>query len=128
MTEHTATETAAPKANERRVWFEICNCGALGSHGHFYSLVGGKCPYPTASMEAAEPLVTFLTEKESLTDEEIAVLRQEIAAANLQDEAGDVERAMHEERNQAATVERVSFEEFLAELFGADTANSQDPE
>jgi hypothetical protein len=126
--QETATETtAAPETNGRRVWFEICNCGApLGNHGYFYSAVGGKCPYPTGSMEAAEPLVTFLTEKENLTDEEVAALQQEIVAANLQDKAGDTERAMHEERNRKedeARFQRVSLDEFIAELLADGDAD-----
>lgn len=79
---------------EKKVYFQVCDCGGkIGTHGYFYTPMG-RCPWPTASMEAAEPMIKSYVEDFQLTTDEANVLRAELVAAQLPVEMSRRERTL----------------------------------
>ncbi|GEM_PF-1483676 len=83
-----------PNTEGQKVWFEKCNCTPDLAHGYFHHFRKGKCPWPTASVEAAEIMLKGLAKENRLPAEDVEAIRKQVHAAGLQKTMSESELVM----------------------------------
>jgi hypothetical protein len=92
----TKRKTVPKTKEQRRIWFEKCDCKKKeqGAHGYFHTSYKGRCPWPTASIETAEPLLKSLAKEAGLTAHEVHEVRAQLHVAGLAEKMGETEGLM----------------------------------